>query len=90
MEYVKIDDVNWTVSEVAKSATVEAFLAIHMSDEGTYSRYDETRKEAALRLVYTLCVPVSLTVEEVLEHVTHVEEKPKRKKQKEQPYLEGE
>lgn len=56
---ITVDNYNWEPSEVSKLSK-DAFIALHMADEGTYERHTPERKKAALELVYDQSVPVTI------------------------------
>lgn len=57
MRKAEVEGVKWNLDAVAKSRTESSFVKIHLNDAGTYSLLDTERKEAALKLVYSLAVP---------------------------------
>lgn len=57
MRKAEVEGVKWNLDAVAKSRTESSFVRIHLNDAGTYTRLDTERKEAALKLVYSLAVP---------------------------------
>ncbi len=52
-----IEGVNWTVSEVIKFTSASAFVNYCMAEKAIYGNFKPERKEQALKLVYSLCVP---------------------------------
>lgn len=54
MKHIPVEGVNWTPSEVIKSATEQEFVDLHMSDPGTYAGLQPEKKEASLRMIYQL------------------------------------
>ena len=53
----EVEGVKWNLDAVAKSKTESSFVKLHLNDTGCYSGLDAERKEAALKLVYSLAVP---------------------------------
>jgi hypothetical protein len=53
----EVEGVKWNLDAVAKSKTESSFVKLHLNDAGCYSGLDSERKEAALKLVYSLAVP---------------------------------
>lgn len=54
MKIIPVGGVNWTASEVIKSATEQEWVDLHMADSGTYAGLPPEKKEANLRMVYQL------------------------------------
>lgn len=63
---INIEGVNWNVKSVLNTDKKEDdFVNRHMSDSGTYPKFDKEKKEKTLRLVWSLVSPIKEVIDAV-------------------------